>query len=32
MGEENADIWRVVIRDRRAVRVDAQIVWPEGSE
>lgn len=31
-GEENSDIWRVVIRDRRAVRVDAQIVWPEGSE
>lgn len=31
-GEENSDIWRVVIRDRRAVRIDAQIVWPEGSE
>ena len=31
-GEENSDIWRVVIRDRRAVRINAQIVWPEGSE
>lgn len=31
-GEENADIWRVVIRDRKAVRVDARIVWPDDSE
>lgn len=31
-GEDNSDIWRIVIRDRRAVRVNAQIVWPEGSE
>lgn len=31
-GEQNSDIWRLVIRDRRAVRVDARIVWPEGSE
>jgi hypothetical protein len=31
-GEENADIWRAVIRNRRVVRVSAMIVWPEGSE
>jgi hypothetical protein len=31
-GEQAGDIWRVVIRDRRAVRVNARIVWPEGSE
>jgi hypothetical protein len=28
-GEENADIWRVVISDGRAVRVEPRIVWPE---
>lgn len=31
-GEENSDLWRVVIRDGHAERVDAMIVWPEGSE
>ncbi len=31
-GEQNADIWRVIVRDRKAVRVDARIVWPEDSE
>jgi Family of unknown function (DUF6205) len=31
-GEENSDIWRAVIRDRRVARVNAMIVWPEGSE
>lgn len=28
-GERNTDIWRVVLRDGRAVRVDARIVWPD---
>jgi len=28
-GEENTDLWRVVIRDGRAVEVKPQIVWPE---
>jgi hypothetical protein len=28
-GEENADMWRLVIRNGRAVRIDAQIVWPD---
>jgi|SRR5579864_3404823 len=28
-GEENTDLWRVVIRDGRAVKVEPQIVWPE---
>jgi Family of unknown function (DUF6205) len=29
-GEENTDMWRVVIRDgRRAVRVEPRIVWPD---
>lgn len=28
-GEENTDIWRVVIRDGRAVRVEPRIVWPD---
>lgn len=28
-GEENTDIWRVVIRDGRAVRVKPRIVWPD---
>lgn len=28
-GEENADMWRVVIRDGRAVRVEPRIVWPD---
>jgi Family of unknown function (DUF6205) len=31
-GEQNDDIWRVVIRDRKSVRVDAQITWPDESE
>lgn len=31
-GEENEDIWRVVIRNGHAKRVDAMIVWPEDSE
>lgn len=29
-GEENTDMWRVVIRDgRRAVRVEPRIIWPD---
>jgi hypothetical protein len=28
-GEEDTDIWRVVIRDSRAVKVKARIVWPD---
>lgn len=29
-GEENTDMWRVVVRDgRTAVRVEPQIVWPD---
>jgi hypothetical protein len=31
-GEENTDIWRVVVRDGRAVTVEPRIVWPEGSD
>lgn len=29
-GEENGDLWRVVIRDGRAVKVTPRIVWPDG--
>jgi Family of unknown function (DUF6205) len=28
-GEENTNIWRVVIRDGRAVKVTPRIVWPD---
>lgn len=28
-GEETGDLWRVVIRDGRAVRVEPRIVWPD---
>ncbi|MEV8394789.1 MULTISPECIES: DUF6205 family protein [unclassified Streptomyces] len=28
-GEENADMWRVVVRDGRAVRVEPRIIWPD---
>lgn len=28
-GEENGDLWRVVIRDGRAVKVTPSIVWPD---
>lgn len=30
-GEENTDLWRVVIRDGKAVKVEPRIVWPEDS-
>lgn len=28
-GDEPGDLWRVVIRDRKAVRVEPRIVWPD---
>lgn len=28
-GEENTDMWRVVVRDGRAVKVEPRIVWPD---
>lgn len=28
-GEENTDMWRVVVRDGRAVKVQPRIVWPD---
>ncbi|MEV3857778.1 DUF6205 family protein [Streptomyces sp. NPDC050095] len=28
-GEENTDLWRVAVRDGRAVRVEPRIVWPD---
>ncbi|MFC7817567.1 DUF6205 family protein [Streptomyces sp. NPDC057367] len=28
-GEESGDLWRVVIRDGRAVKVTPSIVWPD---
>ena len=31
VGEEQPDIWRIVIKDNVATREEAQIVWPDGS-
>lgn len=31
-GDENEDIWRVVVRDGKAQRVNAKIVWPDEKE
>lgn len=31
-GEESGDLWRLEVHDRRAVRVQPRIVWPDGSE
>ncbi|MEU9014307.1 DUF6205 family protein [Streptomyces sp. NPDC048479] len=28
-GQENTDMWRVVVRDGRAVKVEPRIVWPD---
>lgn len=28
-GEDSGDLWRVVIRDGKAVRVEPRIVWPD---
>lgn len=27
-GEENTDLWRVIIRDGHSVRIEPRIVWP----
>jgi hypothetical protein len=31
-GDENTDLWRVVIRDGRAVKVEPRLVWPEDGD
>ena len=31
-GEEAGDLWRLEVRDRRAVKVTPRIVWPDGTE
>jgi hypothetical protein len=31
-GEETGDLWRVVVRDGRAVKVTPRIVWPDDPE
>lgn len=31
-GSDPGDLWRVEIREGRAVRVEPRIVWPDGSE
>ncbi|MFK0179013.1 DUF6205 family protein [Streptomyces xanthochromogenes] len=31
-GEEAADVWRVVVRDGVAVKVEPRIVWPDEDE
>jgi hypothetical protein len=28
-GEDNTDVWRVVIRDGRALKIEPRIVWPD---
>ncbi|GAA3807556.1 DUF6205 family protein [Streptomyces chiangmaiensis] len=28
-GEENTDIWRVIVRNGRAQRIEPRIVWPD---
>lgn len=28
-GEESGDLWRCVIRDGRAVKVEPQLIWPD---
>ena len=28
-GEDNTDMWRLIVRDGRAVRVEPRIVWPD---
>lgn len=28
-GDENTDLWRVVVRDGRAVRIEPRIIWPD---
>lgn len=31
-GEDNADMWRIIIRDGRAVKIKAQIIWPDEAQ
>lgn len=31
-GQYNSDMWRIIIRQGRAMKVKAQIVWPDGAE
>lgn len=31
-GEDNADMWRVIVRNGRALRIEPRIVWPEGGD
>jgi uncharacterized protein DUF6205 len=31
-GEENTDMWRVVVRDGRAVKVEPRIIWPDDED
>jgi hypothetical protein len=31
-GEDTGDLWRVLVRNGRAVKVEPEIVWPEGSD
>lgn len=31
-GEDTGDLWRLEIHDRKAVKVQPRIVWPDGSE
>lgn len=31
-GESTSDLWRVEIHDRKVVRVEPRIIWPDGSE
>lgn len=28
-GDDNADMWRVVVRDGRAIKIEPRIVWPD---
>jgi hypothetical protein len=28
-GQENTDIWRVIVRNGRALRIEPRIVWPD---
>lgn len=31
-GEEAGDLWRLAVKDGRAVKVEPRIVWPEGMD
>ena len=30
-GEDNEDIWRLYVRDGKAIKAKVQLVWPEGT-